>query len=110
MTEVIGCVDPNPPPNFWPRVQYQPGQYGYDKDKAVNKFIRMNVNHGILPLDTIRGGFCQGRIDGLCPLDRFLESQVGAEEKANYQFACFGNYSIDNDADPGKDYDGTITP
>ena len=68
----------------------------------------MRLNDGILPLDTIRGGKCEGRSDGLCALDDFLESQAGAYELSNYDYACFANYSL---ADPmsGKDYDGRIS-
>jgi hypothetical protein len=46
-----------------------------------------------VPLATIDGGMCEGRTDGMCSLDNFLASQKDAEEKANYQFACFGNYT-----------------
>lgn len=108
MTEVVGCVDENPAVQPSPRVQYQPGMYGYDAAKAKNKFVRMRLNNAILPLDSIQGGACAGRPDGLCPLDKFLESQAEAEKKANYQYACFANYTIDEN-DMGKDYDGTIS-
>lgn len=43
-------------------------------------------NNGILPLDTIPGNFCT-RSDGLCSLDRFIQSQARASELANYQYA-----------------------
>lgn len=91
------------------RTQYYPSQYGYDAEKAAHKFVRMRLNNGILPLNSIRGGACKGRSDGLCAMDKFLESQETAYEKSNYQFACFGNYTIDNEKDAGKDYDGTIS-
>lgn len=29
----------------------------------------------------------------MCSLENFLASQVDAEQKANYQFACFSNYT-----------------
>ena len=68
----------------------------------------MRLNNGILPLDTIRGGACKGRSDGMCAINSFLQSQADAYTLSNYDFACFGNYTI---ADPtsGKDYDGTIS-
>ncbi|KAI7346312.1 hypothetical protein KC336_g22823, partial [Hortaea werneckii] len=89
------------------RTTYYPTQYGYDPTNAPHKFIRMRLNNGILPLDTIRGGFCEGRPDGLCAKDDFLASQYEAMELANYDFACFANYTI-LDPTNGRDYDGTV--
>ncbi len=63
---------------------------------------------GILPLDTIRTGECLGRTDGMCALSSFLTSQYEAEKLANYQFACFANYTITAPTN-GNDYDGTVT-
>lgn len=72
----------------------------------------MRLNDGILPLNTIRGGGCgnstSGRIDGMCEMGAFLESQKDAYTLANYDYACFGNYTIDNVENAGMDYDGTI--
>jgi hypothetical protein len=68
----------------------------------------MRLNNGIVPLASIRGGGCAGRTDGLCSLDDFLDSQKDAEALSNYQFACFGNYTVP-DALSGKDYDGAIS-
>ena len=108
VTEVIGCASSDPEPVSEHRTQYYPSQYGYDADNATNKFIRMRLNNGILPLESLRGGACVGRSDGMCAKGAFLESQEGAEALANYAYACFGNYTI---ADPtsGRDYDGTIS-
>ena len=108
VTEVIGCAASNPAPVANPRTQYYPAQYGYNAANASHKFIRMRLNNGILPIDTIRGGACKGRSDGLCALDSFLESQADAYALSNYDFACFGNYTI-KDPTSGKDYDGTIS-
>lgn len=108
ITEVIGCADANPTAQHSPRTQYYPTQYGYDPTNAPNKFIRLRLNHGILPIETIRGGQCAGRTDGLCALDSFLASQYQAEELANYQFACFANYTL-NAPFNGNDYDGYVT-
>jgi hypothetical protein len=107
------------------RVYYTPTQFGYNPANAPEKFIRMRLNHGILPLSSIRGGKCAGRSDGLCPLADFVESEKNAFNLSNYQyvpryvldshthwsrFACFGNYTVDNAKHPGKDFDGTIQP
>jgi hypothetical protein len=111
ITETIGCSSPDPAPVEKSRVAYTPGQYGYDPKNATHKFIRMRLNNGIVPLNTIRGGACgtstTGRIDGMCPLQDFMSSQKNSTALANYQYACFGNYTVAN-ATSGRDFDGTI--
>jgi hypothetical protein len=95
ITEKIGCISSSPLATNATRTQYSPSQYGYSTASATNKFIRMRLNHGILPLDTIRGGFCSvGRTDGLCPLNNFLASQANASIMANFDYVCFGNYTV----------------
>jgi hypothetical protein len=111
ITETIGCSSPDPAPVEKSKVAYTPGQYGYDPKNATHKFIRMRLNNGIVPLNTIRGGACgtstTGRIDGMCPLQDFMSSQKNSTALANYQYACFRNYTISN-ATSGRDFDGTI--
>lgn len=107
ITEVVGCADADPVAVHNHRTQYYPTQYGYDPSNAPHKFIRMRLNNGIVPLNTIRGGYCEGRTDGLCTMDGFLASQYEAEKLANYDFACFANYTIVNLTN-GADYDGTV--
>lgn len=107
VTETIGCAAAAPAAVRASRVQYTPSQYGYEAANATSKFIRMRLNNGILPLSSIRGGACSGRPDGLCALGDFLRSQENATALANYQYACFGNYSVP-DPTSGYDYDGTI--
>lgn len=107
VTEVIGCSASNPQAVHAPRTQYYPTQHGYRASNSSNKFIRMRLNNGILPLDTIRGGKCMGRTDGLCALGAFVEAQRGAYERSNYDYACFGNWSVVR-PDNGNDYDGTV--
>ncbi|OCK78732.1 phosphoglycerate mutase-like protein [Lepidopterella palustris CBS 459.81] len=94
VTEVIGCADENPSPNPQMQTQYYPTQCGYDPANASNKFVRMRLNSGIVPLSTIRGGACGTRSDGLCPLSSFLESQTDWYTLSNYDYACFGNYTL----------------
>ena len=108
ITEVIGCASSDPVPVANHRTQYYPTQYGYDPANATHKFIRMRLNDGILPLETIRGGACKGRSDGMCAMDKFLQSQGDAYALSDYDFACFGNYTV-SDPTSGKDYDGTIS-
>ncbi|RMZ92424.1 hypothetical protein DV736_g304, partial [Chaetothyriales sp. CBS 134916] len=78
VTEIIGCSSANPKEVSKHRTQYTPTQYGYNASNASYKFIRARLNNGILPLDTIRGGKCEGRTDGLCTLSNFLQSQADA--------------------------------
>ena len=109
ITEVIGCSSSDPTPVPAHRTQYYPTQYGYNPANATNKFIRMRLNNGILPLNTIRGGACaNGRPDGMCAMSSFVASQAGSYALSNYDFACFGNYTIANPTS-GEDYDGTIS-
>lgn len=111
ITEIIGCASPNPvslPIESPSRQQYFASQYGYNPKNATHKFIRMRVNNGIIPLSTIHGGQCAtGRPDELCPLDKFLESQENSYALSNYDYACFGNYTLSVPTN-GADYDGTI--
>ncbi|KAK4088553.1 multiple inositol polyphosphate phosphatase-like protein [Purpureocillium lilacinum] len=111
ITETIGCSSADPAAVWDRRVQYSPTQYGYDAANASHKFIRMRLNNGILPLHTIRGGLCgnttSGRVDGLCELSAFLKSQEDAYKLSNYDYACFGNYTLTNST-KAIDYDGTI--
>jgi hypothetical protein len=92
ITEKIGCSSPNPTEVSTAYTQYTPTQYGYSASNASYKFIRMRLNSGILPIATIRGGFCAGRTDGLCPLSNFIASQANASAQANYANLCFGNF------------------
>ncbi|GAB7349237.1 hypothetical protein MBLNU459_g8398t1 [Dothideomycetes sp. NU459] len=107
ITETIGCSSPNPAAVHNHRTQYYPTQYGYNPANATNKFIRMRLNNGILPLNTIRGGACLGRTDGLCAMKSFIASQNASYALSNYDYACFANYSIIRPTN-GNDYDGTI--
>jgi hypothetical protein len=68
----------------------------------------MRLNYGILPLLDIRGGACGNRTDGMCTMSGFFKSQSEAYALSNYNFACFGNFTI-NYPNGGKDYDGAIT-
>jgi hypothetical protein len=107
ITEVIGCSSANPTTVSTHRTPYYQAQNGYNPANATNKFIRMRINNGIVPLATIRGGGCSGRTDGLCSLSNFLKSQATAYSLSNYQYACFANYTIANGTS-GRDFDGAI--
>jgi Histidine phosphatase superfamily (branch 2) len=102
--EVVGCAAEDPTPVHNHRTQYRAAQYGYDASNATNKFIRMRFNNGILPLSTIRGGYCEGRSDELCPMASFMRSQANAYELSNYDYVCFGNYTLSY-PNGGMDFD-----
>ena len=110
ITEVIGCEDSAPESvqdaNYWSKTTDTSAPL---RQQGLYKFIRMRLNRGILPLATIRGGACAARPDGLCVIDKFLESQANAYEMSNYDYACNGDYA-DAIGDPtsGRDWDGTI--
>lgn len=106
---MIGCTSPDPVANPYHSTVYSQTANGYNAANATFKFIRQRLNNGILPIDTIRGGACEGRTDGLCPLSDFVRSQDNSTYLANYQYACFGNYSVSyEEVVSGKDWDGTI--
>jgi hypothetical protein len=107
VTEVVGCGSLNPSAVHDTRTYTSPTQYGYKPFNATHKFIRMRLNNGILPLGTIRGGACGNRTDGLCAMSDFIQSQANAHQLSNYDYACFGNYTIQN-VTSGYDYDGAI--
>lgn len=109
VTEVIGCTSPNPVVNPYHSAVYSRTANGYNAANATSKFIRQRLNNGILPLASIRGGACEGRTDGMCAMADFVRSQENSTDLANYQYACFGNWSISyEEVLSGKDYDGTI--
>jgi len=107
VTEVIGCGSSNPVPVSAARTYSNPTQYGYNPNNATNKFIRMRLNNGILPISTIRGGACGSRPDGLCALPNFIQSQSNAYTLSNYNYSCNGDYTIKNITSM-FDFDGTI--
>ncbi|KHJ34156.1 putative repressible acid phosphatase [Erysiphe necator] len=113
VTETIGCDSANPKSRRFPRIHYKSGQDGYNASKAKHKFVRMRLNNGIVPLNTIRDRVCgdeeTGRVDGMCALHDFLSQQEKITALANYQYACFANYTVE-DPKSGRDWDGTIFP
>ncbi|KAK2069973.1 hypothetical protein P8C59_004512 [Phyllachora maydis] len=106
-TEVIGCAASDPAERADHATVYARGANGYRAGAAKSKFVRLRLNNGILPLETIRGGRCAGRMDGMCALADFVDSQAGAATLANYRYACFGTYEVEKGTS-GRDYDGTI--
>jgi len=60
----------------------------YDANGKETKYLRFKLNERTLPHPEC--GI--DRKDGLCELDTFLELVKGLEEKADYNYACFGDY------------------
>ncbi|CAK7213260.1 hypothetical protein SBRCBS47491_001742 [Sporothrix bragantina] len=108
VAEVYGCSSASPEAvTAHTTVYSNTATTGYDAANATHKFLRLRLNNGILPLNTIRGGGCAGRTDGFCAVEDFLASQANATAMANYAYACTGNYTLSNPYN-GTDYDGTI--
>ncbi|CAF0885280.1 unnamed protein product [Adineta steineri] len=92
ITEKISCMSSTPLETNSIHTKSSSSQNSYS---TKYKFVRMKLNNAILPLDTIRNGFCSvGRRDGLCPMNNFLASQVESIKMANLEFVCFGNYTL----------------
>ncbi len=109
VTEVISCDEDDPKPvkeaNPWTTTTGS----ARISETGGYKFVRIRLNRGILPLDSIRGGACKSRSDGMCPIEKVLESQAHAYEMSNFDYACYGNYSaLITDLISGRDWDGTI--
>lgn len=66
-------------------------------------YVRSLINEAIIPMDEDQG--CSPRPDGLCLLDDFVKhQQKHAVKDANFDYACFGNYTLDGPSI----YNGTI--
>lgn len=108
ITEVISCSSSNPAAVTAHRTQYYPTQYGYSASSATNKFIRMRLNYGVLPLNTIRGGCVRVALMACVRWAVSSRVRLVLMPLSNYDFACFGDYTIPNPTN-GEDYDGTIS-
>lgn len=102
VTEVITCEDEKPLVRKEVKIDTR-------QEKAwKDKFVRMRLNGGILPLSTIRGGDCGERSDGMCELGKFVKSQNRSYERSHFVDACYGHYVGRVDMDEiGEGSDGT---
>ncbi|KAK7425640.1 hypothetical protein QQZ08_007856 [Neonectria magnoliae] len=64
---------------------------GYEDGKET-KYIHFILNQRTLPLGKSFPECGADRKDGWCELDTFLEVQEKMAEKADYDYACFGDY------------------
>lgn len=74
-----------------------PSREGY-MDGKETKYIHFILNQRTLPLGKSFPECDANRKDGWCELDTFLKIQEGMADKAQYDYACFGDY-------PSKPYD-----
>lgn len=56
-------------------------------------YVHFILNQRTLPLGYSFAACDAGRLDGWCELNTFLNATANATSLANYQYACFGNYS-----------------
>ncbi|KAF2103962.1 phosphoglycerate mutase-like protein [Rhizodiscina lignyota] len=55
-------------------------------------YVHFVLNQRTLPLG-FSYGECGNRADGWCEIGAFLDATAGLFDEADYEFACFGNYS-----------------
>ena len=68
---------------------------------STKDYIRFSLNNAPLPLDGLRGCDKSSK-NGFCPLETFLRVVPLLKEDAMYQYACFGNYSVDGQVGNGR--------
>lgn len=56
-------------------------------------YVHFIMNQRTLPLGFSFPECDSTRLDGWCELDTFLQVQAESTQLANYDYACFGNYS-----------------
>lgn len=63
-----------------------------EEGKKWTHYIHFILNQRTLPLGASFPECDPSRLDGWCELDTFLKVQEDMEDKARYDFACFGDY------------------
>ena len=61
-------------------------------ETGATTYMHMLLNQRTVPLGLSYEG-CGNRSDGWCEFDSFLKSLDDANELADWEFACYGNYS-----------------
>lgn len=67
--------------------------------KGTTDYIRFVLNNAPLPLDGNPG--CKNHQNGFCKVTDFLAGVPKMKEDAMYQYACFGNYTINGQVGNG---------
>lgn len=65
----------------------------------TTEYIRFVLNNAPLPQDGLIG--CENSSNGFCHLDKFLRGVPTLKEKAQFQKACFGNYTTGSQVGDG---------
>lgn len=68
---------------------YSGSQY---ESGSPTTYIHFILNQRTIPLGKSFPS-CGQRADGWCELQTFLQTQADAEQQANYEYACHGNYT-----------------
>ncbi|KAG6866431.1 hypothetical protein C0993_007537, partial [Termitomyces sp. T159_Od127] len=56
--------------------------------------IRIIINDGVTPLTGIKG--CPKQTDGMCPVDTFVKAQKELLLETDWEYDCFGNWTVPN--------------
>lgn len=65
----------------------------------TTEYIRFVLNNSPLPQDGLIG--CENSSNGFCHLEKFLRGVPALKEKAQFQKACFGNYTTGSQVGDG---------
>jgi hypothetical protein len=76
----------------------------YESAGEKTNYVQFLLNQRTIPLGKSFAG-CGQRSDGWCELGSFLEAQADASEKANFEYACYGDYEAPA---YGEVTDGTV--
>lgn len=66
----------------------------YDSNGGLTTYINVTLNERTIPLNASYTQ-CVPRDDGWCEMTAFMDILSGLLETADYEFACFGNYSAE---------------
>lgn len=68
------------------------GQHSSSSASSTANQIRVILNDAVVSLTGIEG--CHSQKDGLCPLDKFIKSQKKLVERSDWEWTCYGNWSV----------------
>ncbi|KAJ5652248.1 Histidine phosphatase superfamily clade-2 [Penicillium longicatenatum] len=88
MSEIWSCPSKTSFSNLGPVLLKNPT---VQSGKNTTSYIRFVLNNAPLPLDGLVG--CENSSQGFCPVEKFLGGVPTLKKNAEYQKACFGNYT-----------------
>ncbi|KDN39314.1 phosphoglycerate mutase-like protein [Tilletiaria anomala UBC 951] len=78
---------------FAARLIFEVAECGSTEGGNSTQIIRTILNDALIPMNEAQG--CTPRSDGSCLLSEFVQfQQATAYKAANFDFACFGNYTL----------------